>query len=302
MHPRTDKAHVFNHGYTDVRNTSFVMTSTWSLRFILIISISCLSVRILEVEEKSCYSLHTQTQREMCHNNSDLLRILENAELDARIACETVCAQEIWNCSDFTIIRPSIAMSYPTKEAAFIYSIMSASVARATAAFCASNVNHNLPCGCHKSRKYFTIPNHHNGIISGCTYDLDFGLQLSEQFMNSFHAFSTDMEKFSFHNNRVGRLLAQNCTVLSCSCIGVSISCTLRTCNFQIENLSSITQRMLGLYDTSRKINSTNTLVNGSIYEEGCGLALDETKLIYFDTPIRGPSPRRKLPATLSLN
>ena len=257
------------------------MTSMWPLRFILLSSFYSLSVHVAE-EERSCNSLHTQTQREMCHNNTDLLSILEDAELEARIACETVCAHEIWNCSDFTIIRPSVAMRYPTKEAAFIYSIMSASVARATAAFCASNANHNLPCGCFKSSKYFTISNRHNAIISGCPYDLDFGLQLSEQFMDSFHIFSSDMEQFSFHNNRVGRLFVQNSTVLSCSCIGVSISCTFRTCNLQLENLSTITHRMLGLYDTSYKINSTNAFVNGSIYEEDRGPILDETKLVYF--------------------
>ena len=90
-----------------------------------------------------------------------------------------------------------------------MFGIMSASIAHITAGLCASDEQHNLPCDCANESMSFPTPNPETVIMEGCSYNIDYGLKLSKQFMDSFDIFSSDLEKFSFHNNKVGRLVSE---------------------------------------------------------------------------------------------
>ena len=118
--------------------------------------------------------------------------------------------------SDLTVfgsfVSPSLFPAFflaATKEAAFMFGIMSASIAHVTAGLCASDEPHNLPCDCANESISFPVPNPETVIMEGCSYNIDYGLQLSKRFMDSFDIFSSDLEKFSVHNNKVGRLVSE---------------------------------------------------------------------------------------------
>ena len=231
----------------------------------------------------SCNSLYTPAQRELCRNIPDLLGILQTSEQQARIQCERVFFNQPWNCSNFSVITPSVVMEYATKEAAYMYSIMSASIAYTTAGLCASDQPHSLPCNC--STNNMTFEHHSAQIHSGCSFDIDYGVELSEQFMDSFGIFSSDLEKFSLHNNRAGRLAVQNSTVVSCRCHGIFGSCTQQTCHLELETMGVVADRLFELYKDSCKVYSNGKLGVHFQYESDCDQLL-ETDLIYFvDSP-----------------
>ena len=77
----------------------------------LLLGLSC-SPALSQDEQLSCNSLYTPAQREMCREIPDLLRILVGAEQQALIECEKVFFHQPWNCSDFSVIKPSIVMQY----------------------------------------------------------------------------------------------------------------------------------------------------------------------------------------------
>ena len=107
------------------------MSSAWVCSVLVLASL-CLPV-LLAQEELSCNSLFTPAHREMCREIPDLPRIPQGAKQQARMECEKVIIHEPWNCSDFSVITPSVVMHYPTKEAAYMFSPMSASIAHVTA-------------------------------------------------------------------------------------------------------------------------------------------------------------------------
>ena len=72
----------------------------------LLLGLSCSPA--LSEEQLSCNSLHTPAQRELCREIPDLLRILVGAEQQALIECEKVFFHQPWNCSDFSVIKPSV--------------------------------------------------------------------------------------------------------------------------------------------------------------------------------------------------
>ena len=116
-------------------------------------------------------------------------------------------------CSSSSLLLISLSLFFflaATKEAAFMFSIMSASIAHVTAGLCASDEAHSLPCECSNESISFPVPNSETVILPGCSYDIEYGLELSKQFMDSFDIFSSDLEKFSLHNNRVGRLVSES--------------------------------------------------------------------------------------------
>ena len=259
------------------------MSSAW-LCSILILASSCLPV-LLAQEDLHCNSLSTPDQRELCRETPDLPRILLAAEHQARIECEKVFAHEPWNCSDFSVITPSVVMQYPTKEAAYMFSLMSASIAHVTAGLCVLEEGHTLPCGCSEMSMSFPTPDPNTVIIPGCSFNVSYGLELSKQFMDEFELYSSDLEKFPYHNNRAGRFVLENSTVTACICHGVSAGCTLQTCQIELEQFSSIAQRLFDLYERSCEVTAHESL---------CGHIPAGTELIYFaespDYCIRNPS------------
>ena len=95
-----------------------------------------------------------------------------------------------------------------TKEAAFVYALASATVVHNVAQKCAQNSNTLSYCGCDSTLSDEALE---SGETWGCSSDIDFGINFTQQLLNITvgNATSDQHKTFVLHNSKIGRSVSK---------------------------------------------------------------------------------------------
>ncbi|NP_001292181.1 uncharacterized protein LOC100636289 [Amphimedon queenslandica] len=202
----------------------------------------------------TCHNLTNANQRIMCFTTPGLLKAIVDAEQLARKECSNQLEYERWNCSGFAVITPSNVTKYATAETAAIHSLMSAALAHVVTRDCRFN---GMQCECGKNT---TISSAGNQVMYGCSSNWEFGMEMSAKFMDGKEKHGVvigDRQLINLQNNQVGRTVfldVNHKKEPTCKCVGVSASCSAKTCQRGLEAFSVVAASIKDKYKKSCKV------------------------------------------------
>nr|XP_002127850.1 protein Wnt-10a [Ciona intestinalis] len=221
--------------------------------------------------------------------------------------CKRQFKNNRWNCSSLEtknkIPHTSSFLRTGYKETAFSYAIASAGVTHQVALACSLGKIDACPCQRPKKshltaserRKYAEARRgpssmeesleifHH----SGCSHDINFGLQFSTQFLDSRETAHDFMATARLHNNRAGRLTVAGRMRRQCKCFGKSGSCDQKICWDETPDFRMVGKILKKKYDEAvvvGPLNRLNTVRDNSlrlVHEKPSYAAGD---LLFFET------------------
>jgi len=95
------------------------------------------------------------------------------------------------------------------RETAFVYAISAAGVAHSVARAC--SMGRLLSCGCDASNYKGKAPANTKGVQwkwSGCSHNIDYGIDISRQFLDAREKAGDIQSTVNLHNNQAGRLVS----------------------------------------------------------------------------------------------
>ncbi|XP_077565838.1 protein Wnt-16 [Stigmatopora nigra] len=166
-------------------------------------------------------------QREICRQRSFLAPSIRVAARLAVSECQNQFRHERWNCS--TGHDPAVfghELTSGTKETAFLYAVMAASLAHAVTRFCSHG--NASECGCDGSPAGDPGPADawHWG---GCSDRVQYGAWFSRRFLSEGTRAQV-LRRMNAHNSEAGRQAVMTTMSTDCRCHGVSGSCAAKTC------------------------------------------------------------------------
>ncbi|ESO91227.1 hypothetical protein LOTGIDRAFT_105620, partial [Lottia gigantea] len=196
-------------------------------------------------------------QKEVCQKNPESVYCIGEGARRGILECQKQFKFERWNC---TLIGNNTVfghvLSKGTREAAFIYAILSAGVVHSVTQSCSAG---NLTdCSCDMSK--YGRENKGEGFQwGGCSDNVDYGLKFSRGFVDApeivRHEDSRDIRNLmNLHNNEVGRQIVEKNMQLRCRCHGVSGSCAVRTCFRSLPNFRKVGLELKDKYEKSVRL------------------------------------------------
>ncbi|XP_003381170.1 protein Wnt-4a [Trichinella spiralis] len=126
-----------------------------------------------------------------------------------------------------------------SREAAFVYSISTASVVHSIARSCSTSQISD--CSCDRRRVGRGQDSQGEFSWGGCSDNLPYAISFARKFIDSKDRRSRDGRALmNLHNNRAGRKAVKRNLKIQCKCHGVSGSCATRTCWRALPHLSII--------------------------------------------------------------
>jgi hypothetical protein len=222
----------------------------------------------------------------VCQHHSDLIVALQIAEELGREECQRAFERDIWNCSGFSILKAPNVTSLATKEAAYVHALSLAAIAHSVAKVCA--VGDVTSCSCDTERLELPATDSESRYAMGCSDNVGFGLNFATNFLHKRHLGVGPLQEIERENMRIGARVVQDEDEppYVCHCIGVSGSCTVLTCQYELPEFSQLAHRIQDYYFTNRtcKVRWNNIIGEGSAFVRppGCG----DNKLVYMvDSP-----------------
>ncbi|XP_014681019.1 PREDICTED: protein Wnt-9a-like [Priapulus caudatus] len=169
-------------------------------------------------------------QRKMCRRVNGMAETIMESVKDSVRQCEQQFACERWNCSDGDYRLSLLRRGF--KEAAFLHAISAASLTYHVSRACSSGDLDR--CSCDKSSALETQRQQLK--YGGCGDNIKYGVAFTKRFMKAGAAGRhADVQ---LHNNRLGIwAVRRNLTRRTCKCVGLSGSCTVKTCWLQLREL-----------------------------------------------------------------
>ncbi|XP_039263196.1 protein Wnt-5-like [Styela clava] len=191
----------------------------------------------------------SRNQEALCkryHNHMSF--VSEGAESGIQ-ECQHQFSGHRWNCStveDSTVFGK--VLNIGSKEIAFTYAIASAGVVHSIAKGCKSAELKS--CGCSKKPRPTGL--HNDWRWGGCGDDTDYAYGFAREFIDARERDNVSprgqkakaRKAMNLHNNEAGRMAVVRGTRPACRCHGVSGSCSLKTCWFQVPDFRVIGDKL----------------------------------------------------------
>ncbi|MGH0116630.1 UNVERIFIED_CONTAM: hypothetical protein FKN15_012225, partial [Acipenser sinensis] len=165
--------------------------------------------------------------------------------------CKHQFAWDRWNCPESALqLSTHNGIRSATRETSFVHAISSAGVMYTLTRNCSLGDLDN--CGCDDSR---------NGKIGGrgwiwggCSDNVDFGEQISKQYVDALETGQDSRAAVNLHNNEAGRLAVKATMKRICKCHGMSESCSIQTCWLQLSEFREIGNYLKLKHDHAQKL------------------------------------------------
>ncbi|KRX65762.1 Protein Wnt-2 [Trichinella sp. T9] len=179
-------------------------------------------------------------QRRLCQLHPDVMKAISDGIRRGVAECQTQFAGYRWNC---TTVEGGgfgrIILKLGSREAAFVYSISTASVVHSIARSCSTSQISD--CSCDRRRVGRGQDSQGEFSWGGCSDNLPYAISFARKFIDSKDRRSRDGRALmNLHNNRAGRKAVKRNLKIQCKCHGVSGSCATRTCWRALPHLSII--------------------------------------------------------------
>ncbi|XP_064606910.1 protein Wnt-2b-like [Liolophura sinensis] len=192
-----------------------------------------------------------------------MISLGEGAKLGIK-ECQYRFANQRWNCStldrDASVFGKIILKG--SREATFVYSILSAGVVHAITRACSNGELMN--CACDPTKRGKARDRRGDFAWGGCSDNVRYGTKFSRMFIDAKEKRVRDARALmNLHNNRAGRRAVKRFMKLECKCHGVSGACTIRTCWLAMQDF-----RRVGHYLKTKYNGATQVMMN----QAGTGL------------------------------
>ncbi|KAK0051883.1 protein Wnt-16, partial [Biomphalaria pfeifferi] len=195
-------------------------------------------------------------QLQVCKDNPQSLPSISEGARRGILECQSQFRFERWNCSteqNYTVFGP--ALKKGTREAAFVYAILSAGVVHAVTQAC--SVGNLSDCSCDMTR--YGEADVDGWKWGGCSDNVNYGLWFSKTFVDApdvvNHQNGRNVRSLmNLHNNEVGRTTVEKLMSRKCRCHGVSGSCAVKTCWRGLPAFKDIGQNLKESYETSVRL------------------------------------------------
>lgn len=212
------------------------------------------------ISTESCDEMGNRLNRrqvEFCKKNIIVMNSIKTGAVEAVSECQHQFRHRRWNCTTMHFDKSPVfgnSANGGIREAAFVQSISSASVAYAVTRSCSSGILGHM-CGCDQGRKGTSET---GWTWTGCSDDIDFGIGFSKKFVD-VHEQGPRAPKpshvlMNLHNNDAGRLAVKNNIKISCKCHGPTGSCKLKTCWRSLPHFRLVGDHIKEKFDSGTKV------------------------------------------------
>uniref|UniRef100_A0A3Q3AQI0 Protein Wnt n=2 Tax=Kryptolebias marmoratus TaxID=37003 RepID=A0A3Q3AQI0_KRYMA len=198
----------------------------------------------------------SQSQRKLCQLYQDHMTYIGDGAKTGIKECQYQFRQRRWNCS--TVDNTSVfgrVMHIGSREAAFTYAISAAGVVNAISRACREG--ELSTCGCSRAVRPRELPR--DWLWGGCGDNVHYGYRFAREFVDArereknYPRGSREHARtlMNLHNNEAGRQAVYKLADVSCKCHGVSGSCSLKTCWFQLADFRRVGEFLKEKYDSA---------------------------------------------------
>uniref|UniRef100_A0AC35TIG4 Protein Wnt n=1 Tax=Rhabditophanes sp. KR3021 TaxID=114890 RepID=A0AC35TIG4_9BILA len=200
----------------------------------------------------SKYAGFTSKQLQMCKDYPEAMYGLLNGIKRAADQCQKQFHGEIWDCKGQAGFGVDIGKE-ATREASFVYAIVSASVSQSISKACRAGI---IPdCGCGE------LP---RGSIedtfqwSGCADNVRFSNYFTKRFLDSPDKMTKSAGSLmNRHNSQAGRKAVLASMVTKCKCHGIFGLCYSKTCYKVTGTLDDISSSLKSRYEEAKRVIAT---------------------------------------------
>ncbi|XP_063050001.1 protein Wnt-8a-like [Engraulis encrasicolus] len=151
--------------------------------------------------------------------------------------CKHQFSWDRWNCPESALqLSTHSGARGATRETAFVHAISAAGVMHALTKNCSmGELSH---CGCDDSN--IGKMGGRGWMWGGCSDNVDFGENISKQFVDALENGHDARAAVNLHNNEAGRQAVRATMKRACKCHGVSGSCSIQTCWMQLADFRDV--------------------------------------------------------------
>lgn len=230
----------------------WVMGTTYSTSYQEPENIECTSIPGLQNDKVLTF----------CESNRQMLPSVAEGARIGIFECQVQFQGRRWNCSTIEGDESVFGnvLNRGSRETAFVNSILAAGLVHSISRACARG--DYLNCGCDRRHSkpragansdINIIPNDtwHWG---GCSEDVRYGARFSREFLNPQDVTVKARGQMNRHNNEAGRQVVLRNMELKCKCHGISGSCELKTCWWQMASFRKLGNILKVKYDSAAEM------------------------------------------------
>ncbi|PIK45647.1 Wnt3 [Apostichopus japonicus] len=217
----------------------------------------------LEPADMECTSipgLRNEKVLRFCQSNIEMMPSVAEGARIGFFECQVQFEGRRWNCSTIDGDESVFGnvLNIGSRETAFVNSILAAGLVHSISRSCARG--DHLSCGCDRRHKgpqlgsdLEIVPNDtwHWG---GCSEDVRYGVRFSRDFLIPQDLTYRARGQMNRHNNEAGRQVVLNNMELKCKCHGISGSCELKTCWWQMASFRKLGNILKVKYDSAAEM------------------------------------------------
>ncbi|XP_076144242.1 protein Wnt-8a-like isoform X2 [Alosa pseudoharengus] len=200
--------------------------------------------------------------------------------------CKHQFAWDRWNCPESALqLSTHSGARRGTREAAFVHAISAAGVMHALTKNC--SMGELSQCGCDDSN--IGKMGGRGWMWGGCSDNVDFGENISKQFVDALENGHDARAAVNLHNNEAGRLAVRATMKRACKCHGVSGSCNMQTCWMQLAEFRDVGNYLKVKHDQAQMLEMDKRRVRAGNSADNRGALADafssiaRTELIYLE-------------------
>ncbi|XP_039267974.2 protein Wnt-3a-like isoform X1 [Styela clava] len=217
-------------------------------------------------------------QLRFCRNYKELMQSIAEGTKFGINECKYQFKGRRWNCSTITLNsakvfkRKSIfgsVLETASREAAFVHAITTAGIAYAVTKACSAG--RLSLCGCNPTTQNLPVElerqlENRNWRWGGCNDHIDYGIKISQDFVDAQVRVTSARSLMNKHNNEAGRQAIKNNMWVKCKCHGLSGSCDLQTCWWSTPSFRRVGNILKEKYDAaSEMVMETHKEVTGRV-------------------------------------
>ncbi|XP_030621406.1 protein Wnt-8a [Chanos chanos] len=200
--------------------------------------------------------------------------------------CKHQFSWDRWNCPESALqLSTHNGLRSATRETAFVHAISAAGVMYTLTKNCSMGSFENCGCDDSKTGKM----GGRGWIWGGCSDNIDFGENISKQFVDALENGHDSRAAVNLHNNEAGRLAIRSTMKRSCKCHGVSGSCSIQTCWMQLSDFRDVGNYLKVKHDQAQKLEMDKRRMRAGNSADNRGAISDtfstiaRTELIYME-------------------
>lgn len=199
-------------------------------------------------------------QIKICQYYVDHMSYIARGSKLAIIECQHQFKNEHWNCSTVSneTVYGNVIQNYASRESAYVHAISTAGVLQSIARSCRNGDLHS--CGCSKTKRPDSLNKDY--VWGGCGDNIEYAYKFTKEFIDLIdQATNIHLQKegkltrmearrlrarklVNLHNNEAGRRIIYKMAKIECKCLGLSGSCTLKTCWLKLPSFREIGDKL----------------------------------------------------------